>query len=486
MESIVTLYHREYKRNMLVSLDRVKMRQIFRLTSELWIRSFLLSTNVVEDAKLLMEPVQSMYAISGEHLFSVQLENNELKQSRTVSRWLMMPVSNREGKILGLYISENCDDEVTSLHVVRFIRDDQTGEMLYITEIPQSNTIEVMHTHMSSRSSTVASYLRFDSKTLRRLFEHPEMEASLLESLLTCCVVSDHKPCHVCIGKTCQCPLMLRPATHSLDFRFFRQNSQYLFGAFRGEMAISTYRKGAEQSCQFYPVHNVTTHESAAFTAELLRNAVQSRLRLLNVSLSSLNMPQISTAQIFPSNSLTKTSAAPSIGGLSQLNTNRMPHHGWPPPDAPSSTDSAIDAASELANTIDWLVDGNALETSQHNNNRVSTASTANVSAPKPIVATLLPRADSTTPEIMGPIDKATIRKIRKREAAQRSNTRRHLRRIQLKQELCDIHRKVSTLSKRKEMLERERSQLITQLDATMFYGSTCNGSASLDGLFGS
>ncbi len=473
----------------LLAMDSAKMKRVFRLVREQWVRSFLLDNDPAEDVKLLMEPVQNMHAISGEHIFTVQLETTGLDQPKMASRWLMMPVLNRDGKILGLYVSEKNEGEVPTLHVVRFIRDDVTGEMCYITDIPETETVEVMHTRAEGRSQTVATYLRFDAQTFRQIIEQPFVnDVSLLQTLSTCCVVTERKLCPICIAindGVCKCDLIMQPAAHALDFRFFRENTECLLGSFRGQMALSTYRSGHEQSCQHYPVRNITTFETAVFTGELLRSAVQHRIGMMTMNLSNMKISAFSSSQIVPSNTFTTAASKPcnNVSGFSiELSANRAFRHARPPPDVDNLNCATFNAAAELANTIDALMDGNMLNSSKAIASAPTSESLAVVipdngqRSSKPPVATLLPRADSAVHELGSPMDKAMLRKIKKREAAERSNNRRHLRRIQLKQALRDAHLKVGSLRKRKDMLEQERNRLKTQLEASFFVTENYDG----------
>ncbi len=490
------------------TLGRSEVRDIFSMACDEWVRSYLLGSDPYEEARLLMEPVQSMHTLSGEHVFTVNKTVTGLDQPKVLSRWLLMPACNRGSKAAGLFISDKSDDacdDGSAMHFVRFVRDDNTGEVLYITEMDE-NSIEVMHTKVDGPTKRTATYLRFDATRFRRVFQADSRAdvARLVDALLTSCTITETRPCPACNttqASLCQCSLALQPAAHSLDFRFYRRNSDHMFGTFSGKMTLSTYAAGQERSCQSYHVENATRCTSNTLTVQLLRGAVQNRVRLLKANPRNATIPGTTSANIAPA--MTLSMGGSGIGTsawVTKLKPVGAQHRSW------SASYQVMDtnywppenAASDFGNAVDALMDGDTVDLTEPapsspvsailsdvssctppGSLRSSAATTKALPPPPPpprvvvaprLAATLLPRANvDTTLSGSDPLaDKAMMRKIKKREAAERSNTRRHLRHVELKQALKDIREREQMLRKKKAELEEERLQLQVRLDAAV------------------
>lgn len=510
------------------TLGRAEVRDIFSMACDEWVRSYLLASDPYEEARLLMEPVQNMHTLSGEHVFTVHKAVTGLEEPKVQSRWLLMPACNRGSKAAGLFISDKSDDvtaDGSAMHFVRFVRDDNTGEVLYITEMDE-NSIEVMHTKLDGPTKRTATYLRFDATRFRRGFQTDNRAdiARLVDALLTSCTITETKPCPACFAAratTCQCSLALQPATHGLDFRFYRRNSDHMFGTFTGKMTLSTYAAGQERSCQSYHVENATRCASNILTSQLLRGAVQNRIRLLTANPRNATISGTTSANITPAMALSMGVGAGNMNTawMAKLKPNETSsQRSWS-----SSYASAVDinyippeaAASEFGNAVDALMDGDTVDLSElppppsnigssnscrsplsgifsdvSSSTPISVRSPALKALPVPTpapappprvvvaprgAATLLPRANpDTTLSGADPLaDKAMMRKIKKREAAERSNNRRHLRRVELKKALSVMKEREEMLRKKKAALEEERSQLQVRLDAAVLASET-------------
>lgn len=459
------------------------MRDMFSMTDEEWVRSFLLTADPYKDTKMLTEPFQGMHTLSGEHVFTVNKTVSGVSEPRVPSRWLLVPAFNHGTKAAGLFIQNKSDAvsaDGSTMHIVRFVRNDETGEVLYITEIPGSGCVEVMHNLHDGPTRRRSAYLRFDSARFRRVFATNHFSAdvaALRDALLTSCSITETRPCPRCgamTGSVCGCVLAFRKAEHAFDFRFYKRNSENMFGTFSGRMTLSTYSAGQERSCQMYRVENTTQCTSSAHTQDLLHGAVQSRVQLLQVNPRALSVG--AAACLFLKGA---SSSLPLYQGVSDdEERNLAPGDVWvfsDTIDRIAEDDEAVqpqslgeDACeSPTLDTEATLV----LGVSPLTLSPTSTSWPRNAAAALKLshggrgVAPLLPRVGgaptaAVDPKCVVTLDKSEMRKIKKREAAQRSNFKRHQRHVQLKAMLYESHERKQMLLRRKAWLENENRRL--------------------------
>lgn len=478
------------------SLSRAQVRDIFSMATEDWVRSFLLTVDPVEDARMLTSPLEGMHALSGEHIFTVNKTVSGVSEPRVLSRWLLVPSFNRGSKAAGLFIQNKSDAvcaDGTTMHFVRFVRNDDTGEVLYITEIPESGCFEVMHNLHEGPTRRRASYLRFDATRFRRVFAPSRANtdvSALRDALLTSCTITETRACPRCGSgpeAQCACTLALRKADHSHDFRFYRRNSENMFGTFSGRMTLSTYAAGQERSCQMYRVENSTHCTGLAFANDLLRGAVQNRFRLLDVNPRALSvMPpwkKIAAASITnsPYSSEERQSIPPSDNWVFFDTIDRIAEDDVAPVTPEDEDCPSPPLAMQLAGPLGSLMAPLFLSPTSttwpvKNSSPPGTMpGTIGIKLPSAAcggrgVAPLLPRmgdpkaavavaaATVNTREVA--LDKSTMRKIKKRMAAEKSNFKRHQRHVQLKGRLQEVHKQESELRKRKAALEKENAEL--------------------------
>lgn len=253
----------------------------------------------------MSQPLQNMYALSGEHVPKVEKQATGVKQDSELLNWLLIPAFNRGLKALGFFISNKSSTRSDSkMHFVRFFRDDDTGEVLYITEIPESGCVEVMHQALDGPTRRRAAYLRFDTAQFHHAFVSPKSTCdggdsitSLMYALQTSCLISEMCACTRCDAKAggkCTCALALQRAEHLLGFRFNQCNFRYMFGTFEGRMSLSSYVDGQERLCQTYPVRNATQCTSSTSTQTLVRAAITNRLAQLSANPAQYACPECS------------------------------------------------------------------------------------------------------------------------------------------------------------------------------------------------
>lgn len=438
------------------SLSLAELGRIFGMLSDAWVSNFLLVSAPYEEAKLLMEPVQNMHKMSGEHVFTVKKSVTGLEEPRVLSRWLTIPVCNRDSKYAaGFYIQ----DKAPQMHFVRFVRDDETGQVIYITEIPETGSIEVMHTLLQGSKRRRSAYLRFDSLIFRQVVSHGTSisMSKLMDALVTSCMITEVSACKRCGSGpelNCGCQLGLQPAAHALDFRFYGPNSDHMFGDFHGVMTLSTYANGQERSCQSYHVQNFTKASSQQFSQGLLHEAVRNRLKLIPAQPRNLIMPTTAMDQ----NARQQTWNANGSCNINSITSTQTPSSS-----NSITTPSESGVAVDLCSAVDRLVDiCNQELIDPLNVPRETTL------LPAPVIASVngVSRPVSVASNVI--MDKAMRRKIKKREAAERSNSRRHFRRIELKRQLKEMREKETVSRKRLEELKEEREMLRMRLDAAL------------------
>ncbi len=370
------------------------------------------------------------------------------------------------------------------------MRDDDTGEVLYITDIPETGCTEVMHNVQTSSTVRRSAYLRFGTAQFRHAFDASLSDGAinvLTEALLTSCYITESRACPQCNSPPftrCTCHLPFRRAKHPLDFRFYGTNTSNMFGSYQGRMTLSTYSAGQERSCQVYGVENATNWAAPGVTEQLLQWAVQSRLKLLRVNTSMFSVPsgdkdvQMSSVRAITDED---TSVDTRDGAMSEGLTGdgllicRLVDHlvdnesvGG---NSPSYGDMGEEMGSPEADDTPFILDLDIADDFAE----ITAADASSANADQLVAQTsgrgngaplLLPRRGHE--EGIGDlgVDPAMQRKIKKREAAQRSNFRRHIKHRKLKDALAAGHAEVTRLRKRKKELEAERDRLLEMVKA--------------------
>lgn len=459
---------------------REQIRSIFDLVADDQVRRFLLGGNPADDLQMLTMPMQSMHSISGEHEFTLTKHDLAASEPRKRSRWLLMPAFNVGARAAGLFIQH----KDSGMHFVRFVRNDATGEVLYITDILHTGCTEVMLNIQHSATRRSASYLRFGTDAFRRAFgpacaRNADRVSVLTEALLTACHIEEARPCPLCGTPSempCTCGLPLRAPRHALDFSYYPANSTHMFGSYRGRMTLSTYRQGLERSCQVYAVENDTASTPPGVTQTLLQWAVQSRLAL---GPAARSLPRPAADPPAPAIAIVadeEAHPAKADAGMSEacyellsfvdrleepggdVTPPGLDEAGSPTTDELSLPDAFVATALALPGIAPLpmaAVDAAAMVAAR--------ASGAPMLLPRREAGSSVSPATSRATDAMTDSDR---RKIKKRMAAEKSNNARAERNREIKEERRRLDAEVDRLEKRKKELEVENAGLREQAAA--------------------
>lgn len=452
---------------------RDHVRSIFDLLADDHVRRFLLGGNPADDLQMLTMPMQTMHSISGEHEFALTKRDPDSLEPRKRSRWLLMPAFNVGSRAAGLFIQH----KDSGMHFVRFVRDDATGEVVYITEIPHTPCTEVMLSVQRSATRRTASYLRFGTDAFRRAFAPAHARTAdrvgmLTDALLTACRIEEARPCPMCGTPSemrCSCGLPLHAPRHALDFRYYPANSTHMFGSYSGRMTLSTFRQGLERSCQVYDVENDTASTPAAVTQTLLQWAVQSRLalrpaaRALPLAPSEPPAPTIAAIDVLPADDRPAMSED-CYELLSIVDRLEDPGGDVTPPGLDEASSPTTDELS-----VPDMFAAPALALPGIAPLPMAAVDAAGMHAPRASGAPmLLPRRAAgarVSPASLrtDALTESERRKIKKRIAADKSNQLRKKRNKEIKMERAKLDADLLRLTQRKSELEVENSKLREQ-----------------------
>jgi len=222
-----------------ISPPRISLwNKIFRMVAIEWVNDFLFATDGTTHASMLLSPCQetnsllmttSATELTGEPSVAVSVS----------SHWLLFPIYSVAGTSVGLVVQEEISDD-TSPRLTRYVRCDDTGETLMITDVPEGG-LEMEYVCYNSAFSSTRMFCLFDQQLRPYLrsrninIDDNIVKLSLIRSVTlkerrASCIL-----CNLSAPKcACKVGFQFRRARHPTDFQYVVGNTLPILGDFRG------------------------------------------------------------------------------------------------------------------------------------------------------------------------------------------------------------------------------------------------------------
>lgn len=294
--------------------------ELFTLCRVPFVHDFIFTDDPVADISILTAPVQN------EHAIAARITTNGTESSAKFAHifdysvdmyFVSVPAFSVGSITVGFCTQEHARGPThASLHEPvgaqrvqcnRFVRDDERGVFLTISENCTNGVTEVdCMSHRSTRKR-MRVYARFDTEKLKRKLrtEKGLMNPNdISESLSYLSVTNERRKCPICMASDngeCGCSLPLRRPIHPLDFRNERCNMSLYTGRYEGGSTVRLFNA----ACPFIITSLATKSVikgsiDRAVISRLNKFAVQDRMSKLRVNPASLAMPAMGGSPDLP------------------------------------------------------------------------------------------------------------------------------------------------------------------------------------------
>lgn len=248
---------------------------VFRLAHSTWSRNFLFFPNPTDDAGILASPRHLQHKVAGNIRLDMRAERigpyrsepylEITDRASTVDEfmyadWVLVPAFTFEQQTASYFmhmqsigpVQDNNGASRSALY--RIIADDVTGETLYIGDMPETDTYQVIHMRHVTGALRERIVCFFEGSVFRQALDANDGALSL-SHLVKAMTMSIHtretRKCFTCgapPGAGCSCRVLLRHAEYPSDMRFLGYNAGTHLGSFRGKQSLMYMHDG---KCMF-------------------------------------------------------------------------------------------------------------------------------------------------------------------------------------------------------------------------------------------
>lgn len=236
-----------------------------------WARDFLFFPNANVDAAILSSPRHLQYKVAGQIKLDMKAERvgpynsdpymdmSDIASSaddRMYADWVIVPAFNfgHQGACYFMHKQntgpvQDSNGAVRSA-LYRIITDDITGEVLYVGDMPETDTFQVVHMRHVSGALHERAVCFFEGSVFRQAIKANDGKISLahLAKAMTLCIhTRETRMCIMCgqhPAAYCMCPVILRQAEHPHDMRFYGHNARTHLGQFQGKQYLMYMKNG--------------------------------------------------------------------------------------------------------------------------------------------------------------------------------------------------------------------------------------------------
>lgn len=285
------------------------LKDVLALCRVPWIHDFIFCADPAADISMLLAPVQKRHALSARIFVNATETSSRYAHTFDFTKELMfysIPAFSVGSITAGFCVEQpaarRSDKSKDGLQCIRFVRDDNKGVFLHVSENQRTGVTEVdCLTHKSSTRRTRVR-MKFDYSSLRRVLRTPKglLHPSEISSSLIYLNVSDERrACPICCDATaghCGCRLPLQRPTHPLDFQFEASNMGLYTGFYQGATVVRLCSAG-------HSVINATLQSGSVIQGELNSELI-ARLHKMAVADRMSRIKERPSALILPSSSL--------------------------------------------------------------------------------------------------------------------------------------------------------------------------------------
>lgn len=287
------------------------LEDVFALCRIPWIFEFIFNADPAADISMLLAPVQKRHALSARIFVNATETSSRYAHTFDFNKELMfysIPAFSVEHITAGFCVEQCARSKAKDdLQCIRFVRDDNNGVFLHVSENERTGVTEVDCLTQKSSTRRTRVRMKFDCRSLRRVLRttngilHP---SDISSSLIYYNVSDERRTCPVCCDATagdCSCKLPLQRPSHPFDFRFEASNMQLYTGFYQGATVVRLWSVGHGSINATLQSGSVIQGElNPEITHRLHRMAMTDRLSKVKEQPTALIMPHSTSALMNP------------------------------------------------------------------------------------------------------------------------------------------------------------------------------------------
>lgn len=282
------------------------LQRLFRMAHSEWARDFLFFPNPTVDAGILTSPRHLQHKVSGQIRLDVKEDRigpyntdpymdmtdlSTCSDDRLYADWVIVPAFNFGTQGACYFMNkqnigptQDRNGAVRSA-LYRIITDDVTGEVLYVGDIPETDTFQVVHMRHISGALHERAICFFEGSVFRQALVANDGNLSLahLAKAMTFCIhTRETRMCIICgrhPAALCMCRVTLRQAKHPHDMHSYAFNARTHLGQYQGKEFVMYMKNGDYLFNRPQLTQHLTNDNASTAVEQHLRVwAVQDRL----------------------------------------------------------------------------------------------------------------------------------------------------------------------------------------------------------------